>query len=105
MKIKILAKEYDVQLVNDKELQKVINTEEVGYAGLCLESESKIYINNTFDTQEQRLTLVHEILHAVYSQYGDDDLNNNEEHINRLSTAITQILLDNPTLTQMFLER
>jgi len=43
-------------------------------------------------------TFLHEVLHAVYFVYGMECKDNEERTVGVMSTGLTQVLVDNPTL-------
>lgn len=102
--IKVLAKNYKVEFKTLEELLEQDNdTESFSYIyGICDTSKHTIFINNELDIQEKRITLLHEVLHAIYDQYGENELFSDEEHINKVSVAIAQVLLDNNDLLSLF---
>jgi len=55
-----------------------------------------ITIDKGISDERKRLTLLHEILHAVLHQVGEPDMANNEDFVHRLSTGLYTTL--NPYL-------
>ena len=47
-------------------------------------------------------TLVHEIIHAIYHEYGLEDTDKEERIVSVLSTGLYQVLVDNPKLKKIF---
>ena len=70
-----------------------------GLRGTHLSHSGVIRIERGMDTEQQANTLIHEILHACWSQcHLDEDI---EEHtITVLTNQLTQVFQDNPEVTK-----
>ena len=53
----------------------------------------------------KEVTLLHEITHGLLYNIGEHELRNNEAFVDRFSTALYQLMRDNPDLCKMFLNR
>ncbi|QIK69948.1 hypothetical protein G7062_06450 [Erysipelothrix sp. HDW6C] len=102
MKLRILAKNYNVVFKDSIDLSSEHDENAIIY-GRCNVLINEISINNELDVQELRITLMHEVLHAIYDQF-DDALFYDEEHISKLSVALTQILIDNNQFRSLYIE-
>lgn len=73
---------------------KVKYREMDGYHGTCDYTKCELCINNTHDIQRQQKTLIHEIVHAFLHEAGLEELNE-EKHVQKLETAIYDLLKNN----------
>ena len=88
MKIRILGIDYsvrEVQLINDDDT----------IMGLCRYQANEILIKKGLSDADKKITLIHEILHAVLGQLGFENENDNENMIKSLSTALYLVLSEN----------
>lgn len=59
---------------------------EINYNDLC------IYINNTCNENEQKITLIHEVLHGISDTF---DIGLSEEQVEKLGKGLFTVLTDN----------
>lgn len=91
MKLNILGVEYtvkEVSLINDDQ----------NLLGLCRYHANEILIKSTLSDADKKITLIHEILHAILAQLGFENENDNENLIKSLSTALYLVLKNNNLL-------
>ena len=72
---------------------------EIGY------EQQTIVLSKDLMPEYKELTLVHEIVHGVLLNIGGRELLCNEPFVERISTALYQLMRDNPDLCKMFLNR
>lgn len=103
-KLKILAKTYDVKKGNTKKLAKEYGVEDDKFClfGFHSTFRNEIWLNQDVGDQELRVTLMHECIHSILGQLGYIELDSNEIFINGFSTALVQLLIDNPKLLEMY---
>lgn len=89
--IKVLSQEYKIQEV------PVISQGD-SYAGFIDHFENTIFLCSTLNKDKKEVTLLHEILHAIFSQLGFDEEHDNEHLINSLANSVYQVLMDNKDL-------
>ena len=88
MKIRILGIDYSVREV------QIINDDDT-IMGLCRYQANEILIKKGLSDADKKITLIHEILHAVLGQLGFEKENDNENMIKSLSTALYLVLSEN----------
>lgn len=104
-KLKILAKTYDLEFLNSKKMSlKYDGTEDNFINGMISEENSEISIDIDLQVQDKRITIMHEVTHAILNQLGYFELTDNETFVTGISNAITQTLVDNPNLTKLFMK-
>ena len=86
----------DYKIEHVKESLDGINSEAV-YAGRVMFKEHKILLLDSYPSEKQFKTLLHEIIHII-----DEDLKIgiDEENICRLETGLYQVLKDNKLLKE-----
>lgn len=72
---------------------------EIGY------EQQTIVLSKTQMPEYKELTLLHEIVHGILYNLGEQELRVNEPFVCRFSTALYQLMRDNPDLCKMFLNR
>lgn len=72
--------------------------------GKCNTQTHNIWINTTYDSAHVLDTLLHELLHALWSQYNLKDKEEEEDVVTRLATGLVQLLLDNKHLLKFIKE-
>lgn len=92
MKIRILGIDYSVREV------QVINDDDT-IMGLCRYQANEILIKKGLSDADKKITLIHEILHAVLGQLGFENENDNENMIKSLSTSLYLVLEENGLLS------
>lgn len=92
MKIRILGIDYSVREV------QIINDDDT-IMGLCRYQANEILIKKGLSDADKKITLIHEILHAVLGQLGFDNENDNENMIKSLSTSLYLVLDENGLLS------
>ena len=86
--VKVLSQEYVIKHVD-------VIDKDTTVLGMINHIENTIYIKNNLPPEKEKVTLIHEILHAIFEQLGFDDEHDNEHLIKSLSTAIYQVLHGN----------
>lgn len=78
-------------------------------SGLCKPWRCEIRIGKGMHPDQRRDTVLHEVMHAAFSETGltadfkeEDD---EEKIIRRMATAMLQVLRENPALTAFILEK
>lgn len=78
-------------------------------SGICKPWQCQIRIGKGLNPQQRRDTLLHEVMHAVFSETGltmdfkeDDD---EEKIVRRLSTCLLQVIRENPEFTAILTEK
>lgn len=92
MKIRILGIDYSVREV------QIINDDDT-IMGLCRYQANEILIKKGLSDADKKITLIHEILHAVLGQLGFENENDNENMIKSLSTSLYLVLEENGLLS------
>ena len=94
--IKLFYKNYKVQYFNE-----IRNDEDVKLAGQINYQTSIIKINNTLDEIEQKLTLLHEIVHGI-----DEKMNIGleEKQVDNIANGLITVLIDNPEFAKLFMK-
>lgn len=88
MKIRILGIDYSVREV------QIINDDDT-IMGLCRYQANEILIKKGLSDADKKITLIHEILHAVLGQLGFENENDNENMIKSLSTSLYLVIREN----------
>lgn len=86
--VKVLSQEYVIKHVD-------VIDKDTTVLGMIDHIENTIYIKNNLPPEKEKVTLIHEILHAIFEQLGFDDEHDNEHLIKSLSTAIYQVFQSN----------
>ena len=86
--VKVLSQEYVIKRVD------VIDKDDP-ILGMIDHIENVIYIKNNLTPEKEKVTLIHEILHAIFEQLGFDDEHDNEHLIKYLSTALYKVFQGN----------
>ena len=86
--VKVLSQEYVIKHVD-------VIDKDTTVLGMINHIENTIYIKNNLPPEKEKVTLIHEIHHAIFEQLGFDDEHDNEHLIKSLSTAIYQVLHGN----------
>lgn len=85
MKIDILGVTHTIDFVNTSINKNIM--------GRWEEKEAKILIANDLPKDVAQQTIWHEVTHCVLSYIGEAELSNNEDFVNKLSTALNQVAL------------
>lgn len=91
-KVKIGWKNYDV--VKTKTRQ-VLAEDSRDLYGQIDYNDIVIYINNQYNGEQQKATLIHELIHGIFEMYGITD---NEEMVTTLGNGLYAMIVDNPKL-------
>lgn len=92
--------EYNVEKVSHKDLQ-VSNEDFKGeYWGDTRYKQASIRICEGMADDEVKITLVHEIIHAILHERGFDQKNNDEEMVDGLAHAFRMLAKQNPELVR-----
>lgn len=86
--VKVLSQEYVIKHVD-------VIDKDTTVLGMINHIENTIYIKNNLPPEKEKVTLIHEILHAIFEQLGFDDEHDNEHLLKCLSTALYQVLQGN----------
>ena len=76
---------YEIEFIDSKELSQ----DNTLYYGMCNHAEFKIKVDNTLPDAMKRATLLHEIIHAMESQYS---LKLTETTVNVIAHELQRIL-------------
>jgi len=68
------------------------------FDGLQIYEEAKILLRNCLDGDIERVTLIHEILHAIFDNASLSNTGKNHHLIGLLATALYSLIQDNPDL-------
>ncbi len=98
--IKVFGLNYEIE-----EVDEIDSVEEgVIIAGQIQHLQQKILIRKDLSKERKKVTLLHEILHAIFQQLGFNEEHDNEHLINSLSTALIQVLNDNKSMHKTLTE-
>jgi hypothetical protein len=75
-----------------------------GAYGMCSKQEGVIRIDTKALPQMVRDTLLHEIMHACYREWGIASEDDEERTVGQMATAMTTVMIDNPELRKWFAE-
>jgi len=95
-KVKVGGIEYTVHMLDKKDR---------GQYGVCLYDHQRIYLSQNMKHHQASDTLLHEVLHAIWSESGLDyipDLNE-ETVVRTLATWLRLVLVDNPDFARFVL--
>lgn len=90
--------EYKVEEVSHKELQLSSEDLKGDYWGETLFKKASIRICEGMAEDETKITLVHEIIHAIMQERGFDRQNNDEALVDGLAHALRMLAKQNPEL-------
>ena len=88
--IRIGYRQYQVKAWSDAEL---LTTESYGQ---CDKQRAIIYVCTHLDDDLVADTLLHEILHAIWHEYGLQDDDREERIVHTLASGFIQVMKDNP---------
>lgn len=91
-KVKIGWKDYKV--IKSKP-EMALNSDGGICYGKIFYDKREIYINDDYDEEQQKVTLLHEVLHGVDEIYG---LGLSEDQVEGLGHGLYALIKDNPTL-------
>ncbi len=94
--LKVGSTLYDVNFV--KKLKNERNDELYGHIDYC---ELNIDVCNKYPLLRQLQTILHETIHAIDDELGND---RTEKETNQLSNALYAFIIDNPIYIQMILD-
>lgn len=75
-----------------------------GISGLCLNRESRIYVNLTGNRTFDIDTFWHEVKHAIWFVFGLQDSDDEERVVSAMATGELMVLKDNPELFSMLMD-
>ncbi|ASU12196.1 hypothetical protein BKQ19_05300 [Lacticaseibacillus paracasei] len=90
--------EYKVEEVSHKELQLSSEDFKNEYWGETRCKQASIRICEGMADDETKITLVHEIIHAILQERGFDQQNNDEAMVDGLAHALRMLVKQNPEL-------
>ncbi|MBP8991715.1 MAG: hypothetical protein KBG82_07025 [Spirochaetes bacterium] len=90
---KVRVGHYDFEIIFTDE--KIIDEKGIELWGKVDWVENKIFIYNGLNKQLKQSTLIHEILHCIFSQCGFDGDKKEENIIRRLEPVLTEFILEN----------
>lgn len=73
--------------------------------GQCDRQRGIIYVCDQFDPAVVADTLIHEVLHAIWHEYGMQDDDKEERTVHMMATGLTQLFRDNPALIRYLLRQ
>ena len=82
---------FDIVLEN-----QVVGDDLTGLYGEIRQAQNKIRISSNYCIEQQKATLLHEILHGVNSEFMNDVLT--EENITTMANGLYTVMVDNPQL-------
>lgn len=95
--------EYKVEEVSHKELQLSSEYLKGEYWGDTRYKQASIRICEGMADDEAKITLVHEIIHAILQERGFDQQNNDEAMVDGLAHAFRMLAKQNPELIKQIL--
>lgn len=90
-KIKVGWKTYDIEVI--KPCSAKLNVVSQKCYGEINYDERKIYLSNEYSEEQQKVTFIHELLHAISDMYGIDNLDENT--VTKTANALYIVLKDN----------
>lgn len=87
-KLKVLANDYDV-------IEKPVINQGQALLGMIDYFKNEILICSTLSLESKHVTVLHEVLHAIFEQLGFDKEHDDEQLIKSLSTCIYLFMKDN----------
>jgi hypothetical protein len=92
-KIKVGAVDYTIHLLEPKDK---------GQYGVCVYDHQRIYLTPNMMHQQASDTLLHEVMHAIWSEAGLDHIPdlNEETVIRTMATWLRMVIRDNPDFTK-----
>ena len=72
-----------------------------GYRGVTDSNILLININGDMPKSRQTETVIHEIFHGIYHEYGVKENDTEERIVTQFATGIYQVFVDNPELKKM----
>lgn len=90
--------EYKVEEVSNKELQLSSEDLKGNYWGDTRYKKASIRVCEGMAEDEVKITLVHEIIHAILQERGFDQQNNDEALVDGLAHALRMLVKQNPEL-------
>lgn len=90
--------EYKVDEVSNKELQLTSEDLKGNYWGDTRYKKASIRVCEGMAEDEVKITLVHEIIHAILQERGFDQQNNDEALVDGLAHALRMLAKQNPEL-------
>lgn len=94
MKIKIGPIDYTIEKKTVAQFKKLQGLDD--YIGLADHRNQKILVLDGMAPDLTTLVLTHEIIHAVASVYGIDNLQENEASVHSMAVAIVELMKNNP---------
>lgn len=73
--------------------------------GLTHDDTKTIELDSNLKPESMSVVLLHELFHALYSEYGLDDESGEEKVVNTLSSALHKLFLDNPDVLKYMNEQ
>lgn len=100
--VNIAGKKYKIDAVKDQKFIVDVSGVE-GAVGCCSTMMQQIYVLQNDETHEDFVidTMLHEILHAVQYHYILKEQPDDETLVVLLTTALTQLIKDNPKLVEL----
>ena len=95
--------EYTVEEVSHKELQLTSEDLKGEYWGDTRYKQASFRICEGMSEDETKITLVHEIIHAILHERGFDQQNNDEAMVDGLAHAFRMLAKQNPELIKQIL--
>lgn len=90
--------EYKIEEISHKELQLSGKDLKGNYWGDTRYKEASIRVCEGMADDETKITLVHEIIHAILQERGFDQQNNDEALVDGLAHALRMLVKQNPKL-------
>lgn len=91
-KVKIGGVQYGIEYIEFEEDDDVCSFAEIDHA------LAKITVNSMCNEQIQEISVLHEVIHSVLFNIGEQELNSNEKFVECFTQAWYQVLKDNKGL-------
>lgn len=92
--IRILYRSWTIECIDDEA------ADELGVDGDCKKHRAAIRIRDSLEDVVKVDTVLHEVIHAIYSEYNIKDDDGEEDTVQVVASGLTQVLHDNPKLLQ-----
>lgn len=94
-RVNILGIEYEVRYVNNLvEIENLFG--EIDYR------KQIIRIDESMNDDRKKVTFIHEVIHGIFEGLGFNELNQDEEKIQSIASALYLVLKSNPNLFSFF---
>ena len=84
--VKLMGREIKIEYIDKEHMSSM---------GMYIEKKNLIQIDNSMHQAIQERTLIHEVVHAILIDLGEQELNNNEGFVERLANMVHLFIKDN----------